>query len=74
MWLPVIKISEVVGVPAEKVRDTLRRELRATEAGVTECVVRLKTPDEAQKFVSLIREWIVTPGHPEKLAPARVIG
>jgi hypothetical protein len=61
VWLPVTKLPEVVGASAEKIREALKREFATTEAGVSECVVRLKSPDEAQKFVSLVREWIATP-------------
>jgi len=61
VWLPVNTIQEVVAVPADTVREALKREFATTEALMTECVVRLKSPEEAQKLVSLIREWIATP-------------
>jgi hypothetical protein len=61
VWLPVTKIPEVIAVREEKIRNALQREFAATDAGATECVVRLKSPEEAQKFVSLIRGWIETP-------------
>ena len=61
VWIPVAKLPEVVAVPEEKLREVLKREFAATESGITDCIVRLKSPEEAQKLVSLIREWVTTP-------------
>jgi Endonuclease NucS C-terminal domain len=60
VWLQVMKMAEVVSVPAEKIRQTLKREFAAMDAGLTECIVRIKSPQEAQHLVAVIREWIRT--------------
>ena len=62
VWIPVTKLSEVVAVPEEKVRQSLKQDFAATDSGTTDCIVRLKSPEAAQTLVSLIRGWITTPG------------
>jgi|HubBroStandDraft_6_1064221.scaffolds.fasta_scaffold286953_2 hypothetical protein len=61
VWMPVTKLSELVAIPQENIREVLKRDFATTERGITECVIRLKSPEEAQKLVAHIREWITTP-------------
>jgi hypothetical protein len=57
VWMPVTRLSEVVAVPEDRIRETLKRDFAATESGVTDCIVRLKSSEESQRLVSLIQAW-----------------
>jgi hypothetical protein len=59
VWIPVPKLSEVVGVPEEKARELLRQSFAVTESGSTDCVIRIKSPAEAQSLVSALKAWMV---------------
>jgi hypothetical protein len=58
VWIPVPRLSEVVSVPEEKIREIFKQEFEATEAGATDCIIRLRSADKAQALVSLVRGWI----------------
>jgi hypothetical protein len=60
VWIPAPKLAEVTSVSETVIRDTLKRDFGATESGVTDCIVRLKSPDAATKLMSVIRGWITT--------------
>jgi hypothetical protein len=59
VWISVTRLAEVVPVSEEKIREGLKL-FGASESGSTDCIIRLKTPAEAEKLVSLIRQWVTT--------------
>jgi hypothetical protein len=60
VWIPVPRLAEVVSVPEAEIRNTLHERFAATDAGATDCIVRLSDPERAQELVSLLREWLET--------------
>lgn len=61
VWIPVTRFPEVAPVTEEHLREVLKRDFAATDSGVTDCVVRLTSPEKAQALVSLVRGWVRTP-------------
>ncbi len=61
VWIPVPTLADVVVVPKEEIREALKQDFAAIEKGMTDCVVRLKSLEQARKLVSLIRAWVTTP-------------
>jgi len=61
VWIPVTRAPEVASVTEEYLREVLKRDFAATDSGVTDCVVRLTSPEKAQALVSLVRGWVRTP-------------
>ena len=59
VWIQVPRLSEVVDVPAEVIRDTLKQEFLATPIGESDYVIRLKTIERAHALVSIIKGWVV---------------
>ena len=75
VWIPVTKLSEVIAVPEDKIRQDLKQGFVATDSGTTDCIVRLKSPEAAQSLVALIRGWLTTsrgegPKSPQIVSPA----
>jgi hypothetical protein len=65
VWIPVPKLSEVVTVPEQEIRQLLKHDFAATESGATDCIVRLKSPEATQKLVSIVRAWLTGPASAE---------
>jgi hypothetical protein len=68
VWVPAPRLAEVTSVSEAAIRDALKKGFAATESGVTDCIVRLKSPEAATNLVSLIRGWVAPPK--PKAAPA----
>jgi len=58
VWMSVPKLAELLPVAAKEMHAALKKDFDTTDSGVTESVVRLKTPQEAQRLVDLMRTWI----------------
>ena len=61
VWIPASKLPEIVSVSEEEIRKALKAGFAAIDIGATECLVRLKAPEQAQALVSLVRGWLQTP-------------
>jgi hypothetical protein len=61
VWIPVPTLEKVGKVTAEDARAILKQEFSASEAGKTDCIVRLKTPEAATALVSRVKSWIAGP-------------
>jgi len=58
VWLPAASIAQTTGVPEQEIRKILHRDFQTTDSGETDCIVRLKTPDQTQALISRMRDWI----------------
>jgi hypothetical protein len=65
VWIPVPGLSEVVGVPDQEIRLSLRQTFTVTESGTTDCIVRLKSADSGLALVSLVGDWLERAGSQE---------
>jgi len=61
VWIPVITVSNVVGMSEGTIRQKLKQNFAATESGKTDCIVRVSSPEAANSLVSLVQQWIATP-------------
>lgn len=59
VWLPVPSIERTTGVPEKDIRELLHRDFQSTDSGATDCIVRLKSQEQAQALVSRIRNWVM---------------
>jgi hypothetical protein len=64
VWIPTTRFSEVVAIPADEIRATLKRDFGATESGTTDLLIRLKVPDDAERLVTVLLRWINAPTTP----------
>jgi hypothetical protein len=60
VWIPVAKLAEVVAIPGEEIRSALKRDFAVADGGTTDCIVRLKSAQEAEDLIALLRRWIAT--------------
>jgi len=60
VWIQVPRLSEVVAVPEEVIRESLKSDFYATPIGASDYVIRLKTAELAQALVSVIKGWVVS--------------
>ena len=51
-------MAQTTGVPEKDIRQILHRDFDTTDSGETDCIVRLKSPKEAQALASRIRNWV----------------
>jgi Endonuclease NucS len=58
IWTAPSKLAELVSVPEKQIRDELKNGFQATDAGTSECVVRLNSEEAAQRLVALFRSWL----------------
>ena len=58
VWIPVPSLSGITGVPDQEIRKVLKQDFTTTESGMTDCIIRLKSSDEAQALVSRVRGWV----------------
>lgn len=58
VWIPVYKLPEVIPIPEQEIRDSLKAQFGAADSGKTECTLSLKTPEQAEALVSLIQKWL----------------
>jgi hypothetical protein len=61
VWIPAPRLAEVVSISEAEIRNTLHDRFAASDAGATDCIVRLKDPEQAHTLILLLREWIRRP-------------
>ncbi len=59
-WLPVPRLSEVVRIPEEEIRSEVGRKFDVVQANNWDCVVRLRTEDQASTLVATLKRWIAS--------------
>lgn len=58
VWIPALRFAETTSIPEQQLRDTLKAQFGAMEAGTTDCVVRLKTAEQANGLMKFIKNCI----------------
>jgi hypothetical protein len=60
VWIPVTTLAKFSTVSEQELRSVLKSDFQASESGVTDCIVRLKSQEQAQELVSRLRKWLGT--------------
>ena len=57
VWASAANLAELASITETEVRETLSKNFATFNSGKYDVIVRLKSQDEAQKLVSLIRDF-----------------
>lgn len=60
-WVPVPRLSEVVHIPEQEIRDELTRKFNVIQANTWDIVIRLTTEEQADTIVATLQRWIADP-------------